>query len=104
MQPRTFFADRALRLELAHRTVERRWIDAHRARDLADRDAGLRGHAFKHLLTSLTGFCQHAARSVIAYVDPKALRKLAQLAVFVDQRLELSDPLGEVSLEPAEIA
>jgi hypothetical protein len=64
----------------------------------------LGGHPLEHLLASLTGLCQHAARCLIADVDPEALGKLAQLAVLLDQRLELPDPDGKLPLEPAEIA
>jgi len=104
MKPWTLLANRPLRLELTHRTVERCWIDAHRAADLADRHSRLRGDVLEHLLPSLTGFGKHAARRDIAHVDAEALRKLAQLAVLLDQRLEFPDPDREVSLEPAEVA
>src|SRR5262245_30590006 len=104
MQPRSFLADGAFGLKLAHRTVERRWVYAHRAAYLSDRDAGLGGHALEHLLATLTRLCQHAARRVIANVDAEPLGKLAQLTVLLDQRLEFSDPDRDVPLEPAEIA
>jgi hypothetical protein len=104
VEPRSFLANGALGLELAHRTVERRWVYAHCAAHLANRDAGLGGHALEHLLASLTGLCQYTARRVIANVDAESLGKLAQLAVLLDQRLELPDPDREVPLEPAKIA
>lgn len=104
MQPRSLFADGAFGLQLAHRTVERRGIHAHLAADLANGHAGLSGHAFQHLLTTLSRLGEHATWRVIADLDAKALRKLAQLAVLLDQRFELSDPCCKISLKPAKVA
>jgi hypothetical protein len=64
----------------------------------------LRGDLGKHLLASLARFGKHAAGRVIAHLDTEALRKLAQLAVLLDQRLELSDPCCKISLKPAKVA
>ena len=104
MQPRSLFADRPLGLQLAHRTVERCGIHAHLTANLANGDSGLRSHPFQHLLTTLSRLGEHAARRVIADLDAEALRKLAQLAVLLDQRLELSDPRCKISLKPAKVA
>ena len=104
MQPRPLLADFVLGFELPHRTVERRWIHAHRAAHLANGHAWLRVDALEHLLAPLSGLGEHAARRVIAHVEAQALRKLAQLAVLLDQRLELPDAYGEISLKPAKVA
>src|SRR6187397_212247 len=104
MQPGSFLPNRALRLELPHRTVERRWIHAHRAAHLADRHSGLGGHPLEHLLAALPRLRKHAAGRVIAHLEAKALGKLAQLAVLLDQWLQLFDAYREISLEPAEVA
>lgn len=104
MEPWTLLTNRPLRLELAHRTVERCRIDAHRTANLADRHSGPGGDVLEHLLPSLAGFGKHAARRDIAHLDAEALRELAQLAVLLDQRLEFPDPGREVSLKPAEVA
>jgi len=89
---------------LAHRTVERRWIHAHLAAYLANGHARLRGHVLEYLLTALSRLRERAARRVIAHVETEPLGKLAQLAVLLDQRLELSDPRCKISLKPAKVA
>jgi hypothetical protein len=104
MQARSLFADGPLGLQLAHRTIERRGIHAHFAADLANGHAGLSGHAFEHLLAALSRLGKHAARRVIGYLDAKALRKLAQLTVLLDQWLELPDPRCKISFKPAKVA